>query len=79
MKAHYGFLAQLILRCSVQDQPFLVSLKMWYRPSEEDIYFITGLSRRGEYFPKFPNVPHGVVVEIQLVYPQIYVWGHVVR
>jgi hypothetical protein len=42
----------------------------WYHPTEEDIYFITGLSRRGEDFPQFPDVPVGVAAESQLMYSQ---------
>jgi hypothetical protein len=45
----------------------------WYQPTEEDIYFITGLSRRGEDFPQFPDVPVGVAVESQLMYSQRYI------
>jgi hypothetical protein len=40
---------------------------------EEDVYFITGLSRRGEDFPQFPELPHGVAGETQLAYVQRYV------
>jgi hypothetical protein len=36
-------------------------LDLWYHPTEEDVYFITWLSRRGEDFPQFPELPHGVV------------------
>ena len=42
-------------------------------PTEEDIYFITGLSRRGVYFPSFPEVLAGFLVGIQLVYCQRYI------
>jgi hypothetical protein len=42
------------------DRTFCVSLDQWYQPTKEDIYFITGLSRRGEDFPQFPDVPVGV-------------------
>jgi hypothetical protein len=32
-------------------QWFGVSLDLWYHPTEEDVYFIIGLSRSGEDFP----------------------------
>jgi hypothetical protein len=35
---------------------------------EEDFYFITRLSRRGEDFPQFLELPHGVLEETQLAY-----------
>lgn len=50
-----------------------------YMTYEEDIYFITSLSRRGEYFLEFPDVSHGVEIEIQLIYSQRYVGAHVVH
>jgi hypothetical protein len=37
-----------------------VGLDQWYHPTEEDVYFITGLYRRGKDFPQFPDVPVGV-------------------
>jgi hypothetical protein len=40
---------------------------------EEDVYFITGLSRRGEVWPQFPDLPPGVAGETQLAYVQRYV------
>ena len=46
-------------------------------PTEEDIYFITGLSRRGVDFPSFPKVPVGCEAGIQLVYSQIYIGENV--
>jgi hypothetical protein len=52
---------------------FKVSLNMWYHPMEEDVYFITGFSRRGVYFIHFPTLSLGVVGETQLAYVQRYV------
>jgi hypothetical protein len=43
---------------------FRVSPYMGYHPIEEDVYFITGFSRRGVYFPHFPMLYLGVVGEI---------------
>jgi hypothetical protein len=45
-----------------------VGLDQWYHPTEEDIYFITGLSKRGEDFPQFLDVRVGVSTERQLMY-----------
>jgi hypothetical protein len=49
---------------------------LWYHPMEEDVYFITGLSRRGEDWPQFPDLPPGVAGETQLAYVQRYVIRH---
>jgi hypothetical protein len=46
----------------------MVGLDLWYHPIEEDVYFITGLSRRGEYFHHFPALPPSVVRKAQLAY-----------
>ena len=37
------------------------------------MYFITGLSKRGKYFPSFLEVPDGYATGIQLVYSQRYI------
>jgi hypothetical protein len=50
-----------------------VGPNQWYHPTKEDIYFITGLSRRGEYFPQFPYVPVGVSPKSQVMYSQRYI------
>jgi hypothetical protein len=47
---------------------FRVGPDQWYHPTEEDMYFITGISRRGEDFPQFLDVPVGVAIESQLMY-----------
>jgi hypothetical protein len=70
LKGHSGLLVHLIRRWDVHRQAFCVGLDQWYHPTEEDIYFITGLSRRGEDFPQFPDVPVGVSTESQLMYSQ---------
>ena len=41
-----------------------MGLDQWYHPIEGDIYFINGLSRRGEDFLQFLDVLVGVAVEI---------------
>jgi hypothetical protein len=38
-----------------------VSSDQCYHPTKEDIYFITGLSRKGEDFLQFLDVPIGGV------------------
>lgn len=40
---------------------------------KEDIYFITELSGREENWPQFPELPIGIVEEMQLIYVQRYV------
>jgi hypothetical protein len=40
---------------------FKVIPNLWYHPMEEDIYFITKFSRRGEDFPQFHDFPLDVV------------------
>ena len=46
-------------------------------PTEEDIYLITGLSRRGVDFSFFPEVPVGYVAGSQLVSTQRYIGANV--
>jgi hypothetical protein len=69
----FSFLAQLIHRWDAHQHAFRVSPHQWYHPTKEDIYFITGLSRRGEDFPQFPDVPVGVAAESHLAYSQRYI------
>jgi hypothetical protein len=73
LKGNSAFLAQLIHRWDAHQQAFRVGPHQWYHPTEEDIYFITGLSRRGEDFPQFLDVPVGVAAESQLAYSQRYI------
>ena len=47
---------------------FLVVINDWYQPIKEDIYFIIGLSRRGEDFFEFVEFPARAVVGTQHVY-----------
>ena len=68
LKAHSVFLRYLIRRWNARQQAFQVGLDQWYTPTEEDIYFIIGLSRRGVDFPSFPDVLAGCVAGSQLVY-----------
>ena len=70
-------LRHLIGRWNAHRQDFQVGPDQWYTPIEEDIYFITGLSRRGMDFPSFPDVPTGFVAGSQLVYSQRYIGAHV--
>jgi len=79
LKEHSVLLVHIIRRWSAQEHACHVGLRVWYRPTKEDIYFITGLSRRGEYFHLFPDIPHGVAAKIQLAYTQRYVKPHVIR
>lgn len=51
LKGHYGLLVQLVTQWNACRQDFHVGLDRWYQPTEEDIYFITGLSRRAKDFP----------------------------
>jgi hypothetical protein len=51
LKGHSSLLVHLIRRWDVHRQDFRVGLDQWYHPTEEDIYFITELSRTGEDFP----------------------------
>ena len=78
LKSHSLFLRHLIRRCNAQRQAFRVGINQWYTATEEDVYFITGLSRRGVDFPSFPEVPAGCVVGSQLVYSQRYIGAHLV-
>lgn len=79
LKAHSILLVHLIRQWNyVRKQDFRVSPELWYRPTEEHIHFITDLSRRGEDFSQFLDVPHVVVTEIQLTYTQRYVRPHAV-
>jgi len=68
LKVHSILFLHLIHQWSVQEQVFHVDPNMWYRPFQEDIYFINGLSRRGEDFPEFPDFLLGFAAESQPVY-----------
>jgi hypothetical protein len=73
LKGNSIFITQLIHQWDAHQQSFRVGPHHWYHPTEEDIYFITGLSRRGEDFPQFHDVPMGVAAESQLSYSQRYI------
>ena len=73
LKSNSGFLRHLIRRWNSQQQAFRVGIDQWYTPTEEDVYFIIGISRRGVYFPSFPEVSVGYVAGSQLVYSQRYI------
>jgi len=51
LKGHSELLIHLIRRWDVYQQAFQVGPDQWYHPIEEDIYFIIGISKRGEDFP----------------------------
>ena len=67
LKGHGVLLRHLIRRWNAHRHAFRVGPNEWYVPTEEDIYFITGLSRRGVDFPWFPEVLASYVVGSQLV------------
>ena len=46
---------------------------MWYLPTKEDFYFITGLFKRRKDFPYFLNMLSNVVGESQLAFVHRYV------
>ena len=73
LKGHGLFLRHLIRRQNAHLQAFQVGPNQWYTPTKEDIYFITGLWRRGVDFPSFPEVPVGYATWSQLVYSQRYI------
>lgn len=75
LKAHYDLLAQLIHRCNVHQKAFDVSPNMWHRCPEEDIYFITCLSRRGmfSWAPWCP--PWGCSIELACIFWEICWWS----
>ena len=77
LKGHGVFLRHLIRRWNAHRQAFRVGPNQWYTSTEEDIYFFTGLSRRGVDFPSFPEIPAGCVVGSQLVYSYRYIGAHI--
>ena len=52
-KGNFTLLRHLIHCWDRDQQAFKVGLDSWYHPME-DIYFIIGLSRRGDDWPQFP-------------------------
>jgi hypothetical protein len=68
LRGNSSLLQQLICHWDHGRQAFRVGPDLWYQPMEEDVYFITGLSRRGEVWPQFPDLPPGVAGETQLAY-----------
>ena len=51
----------------------MVGLNLLYKLSEDDIYFIIELSRRGEVWNQCPKPPFDIAGEIQLASVQGYV------
>ena len=70
LKAHSVLLRHLIYKWNAHQQAFQVGPSQWYTPTQEDIYFITELLRKGVDFPSFPEVLVGCVARSQLVYSQ---------
>ena len=54
LKGHGGLWRKLIFQWNAHRQDFQVGHNQRYAPTEEEIYFVTGLSRRGVDFPLFP-------------------------
>ena len=46
---------------------------MWYQPTKKKIYFITGMSRRGEDFSHFLDQPPDIAGEGKITYTYKYV------
>ena len=64
LRGNFAFLQQLIRRWDHVEQAFMVSIDLWYRPMEQDIYFITWLFKRGEDWTQFPKLPIGVATNM---------------
>ena len=79
MRQNSTFLQQLIHRWDHARKTFRVGHDSWYRPIEEDIYFIIGISRRGEDWPQFPKFPISISIESHLIYVQRYVSTDIVE
>ena len=73
LKSQSLCLRHLIRRWNAQRQAFWVGINQWYTLIEEDVYFITRLSRRWVDFPSFSEVLVGCVARSQLVYSQRYI------
>ena len=73
------FLQQLIHYWDNAQHAFIVSPNFLYQLQEEDIYFTTRLSRRGEDWPQFLEIPIDIVVETQLIYVHIYMNDDIVE
>jgi len=51
LKENSTFLAQLIRQWNGHQKAFKICPHQWYHATDEDIYFITRICRRGEDFP----------------------------
>jgi hypothetical protein len=67
LRGNSTLLQQLIRRWDHGRHELRVGPDMWYHPTEEDVYFIIGLSRRGVYLPHFPALSIDAVGETQLL------------
>ena len=76
---NYAFVKQLLHRWDHTNQAFEVGPNSWYWHMEEDIYFITKLSRRGEVFPQLAKLNIIISLETQLIYAQKYVITNIVE
>jgi hypothetical protein len=63
MKGNSELLMWLIHQWDVHRHAFHVVHDYRYHPTKEYMYFITGISKRGEDFPQFPDVPIGVATK----------------
>lgn len=73
LRGNSALLQQLIHHWGHGQQAFKFSNDSWYQPTKEDMYYITGLARRGENQPWFPKLPINFSAETQMIYVQRYV------
>ena len=73
LRGNSPWLQQLISRWDHGCHAFRVGPDLWYHTKEEDVYFIIGLSMKGDVWPQFLDLLHGFVGETKLAYVQIYV------
>ena len=79
LRGNSAFLQQFIHHWDHAQQEFRVGLDSWYLPMKDDIYFITELSRRGQGWPLFPEIPISIAINIHLIYFQRYVSPDIVQ
>ena len=60
-------------------QAFRVSPNSWYQPIEEDMYCITRLSRKGEDWTQFHELPIDIATHTHMVYVQRYINPQIVE
>ena len=80
LKGYTNLLKKLIHQCDHNRKAFKVDPNIWYRPTKEDVYFITGLSSRGGGFPHFLDLPPSFIVETKLLmYVQLFINDYITR